>query len=579
MTNVFLTKVNYTAGYTNPKVVAVVDVNGDGKPDIVTGNQNEGTVSVFLNQGDCTFGTKVDYDSGFANSDVTSIAVVDVNGDGRPDILTTNTGNRISALLNQGSGTFATKVNYDIGNLSDPCAIAVVDVNGDGKPDIVTVTSITNTASVLLNQGSGTFATKVEYGVCLHPGSVAVVDVNGDGRADIVASCDNAVSVLLNTGVGTFSTKVDYYNVVIGDGAPPLAVVDVNGDSKPDMLTSSISRSTISVCLNNGNGIFGTKVDYATGQSPGSIAIGDINEDSKPDIVTANFGLGGNHTVSVLLNQGTGTFYKNVDYTTYATPQSVQSVAVVDVNGDGKPDIITTRSVMLNMGSGSTPCSSVSYNDAYNALAASCPNDAQAAQSTLTDYFNQKKCCAIGSWITSHNCGSISNFCTVDAGCSDYPCSGSGGSTPCSSVSYNDAYNALAASCPNDAQAAQSTLTNYFNQKKCCAISSWITSHNCGSISNFCTIDAGCSDYPCSGSGSSSGSSHSSNNVGPIVGGVVGGVVGVALIGAAVAGIILYGKFHGWFGGGHNSAPYDPMSYQKMDLIAGANIPTVENTL
>ena len=89
-------------------------------------------------------------------------------------------------MLNQGSGTFGTKVDYTTG--SGPASIAVVDVNGDGKPDIVTANVGANTASVLLNQGSGTFGTKVDYTTGTGPISVAVVDVNGDGKPDIVTA-------------------------------------------------------------------------------------------------------------------------------------------------------------------------------------------------------------------------------------------------------------------------------------------------------------------------------------------------------------------------------------------------------
>ena len=97
-----------------------------------------------------------------------------------------NYGTTASVLLNQGSGTFGTKVDYTTGLL--PVLIAVVDVNGDGKPDIVAANHDANTASVLLNQGSGTFGTKVDYTTGTGPIPVAVVDVNGDSKPDIVTA-------------------------------------------------------------------------------------------------------------------------------------------------------------------------------------------------------------------------------------------------------------------------------------------------------------------------------------------------------------------------------------------------------
>jgi len=91
------------------------------------------------------------------------------------------------------------------------------------------------------------------------------------------------VSVLLNNGAGTFAGKVDYPT----DLSPILlATADFNGDGNPD-LASVNNIGSVSVLLNNGNGTFAAKVDYPAGTNPLAIATGDFNGDGKPDLAVA----------------------------------------------------------------------------------------------------------------------------------------------------------------------------------------------------------------------------------------------------------------------------------------------------
>ncbi|MDO9399544.1 MAG: FG-GAP-like repeat-containing protein, partial [bacterium] len=153
---------------------------------------------------------------------------------------------------------------------------------------------------VLINNGNGTFATKVDYETGVSSYSVTMGDVNGDGKNDLaVTNGDNkTVSVLINNGNGTFATKVDY-----GTGTFPMSVAigDVNGDGKNDLAVANNNPSNVAVLINNGNGTFATKVDYGTGERSISVAIGDVNGDGKNDLAVAN-NLSGN--VSVLINNG-----------------------------------------------------------------------------------------------------------------------------------------------------------------------------------------------------------------------------------------------------------------------------------
>jgi hypothetical protein len=344
----FQKPLTFTIGNGITGGVAVVDVNGDGKPDLVTANSGKGTVSVLLGNGDGTFQTPPPPLGFSVGIDPTLVALADVNGDGIPDIVTANADdNTVSVLLGNGDGTFQNQQTFPVG--PQPASVAVADVNGDGKLDIVTANYLDNTVSVLLGNGDGTFQKPKTFPVDGRPVSVVVADVNGDGKPDIItANFDSGtVSVLLGNGDGTFQPAKSF---PVGDEPWMVTVADVNGDGKPDIVTANrpyfssvsgalIGNNSVGVLLGNGDGTFGSSQTFQVGPFPLSVAVADVNGDGKPDIVTANQHYDGNK-VSVLLGNGDGTFQKP---RTFAVGPSSGSVAVADVNGDGKPDIVVTN--------------------------------------------------------------------------------------------------------------------------------------------------------------------------------------------------------------------------------------------
>jgi hypothetical protein len=342
--------------------VAVADVNGDGYPDLVVANacvsystcnsQDDGSVSVLLGKGDGTFQAAVTYGSGGITA--RSVAVADVNGDGKPDILVANwigSGSGVvGVLLGNGDGTFQTPVAYDAGGYLTS-SVAVADLNGDGKPDIA-VANATGTVGVLLGNGDGTFQTAVTYSPGgSGPQSVAVADLNGDGHLDLVVANQNqghrgSVSVLLGKGDGTFESPVSYSSG--GYWTSSAVIADVNHDGFPDVIVSNICASInpdgtcnsggeLSVLLGKGDGTFRTPVAYYTsgGAENSSVAVADLNGDGKPDIAVLN-----GFSVGVFLGNGNGTFQSPVSYGDGG--RYGISMAVADVNRDGKPDLLVT---------------------------------------------------------------------------------------------------------------------------------------------------------------------------------------------------------------------------------------------
>jgi large repetitive protein len=309
-----------------------------------------------------SFAPKIDYTTGEQPVSVTS---TDIDGDGYTDLLVANQlSNTVSVLKNNGNGTFAEKIDYAAGD--EPYSLTSADIDGDGDTDLLVANEGRNTVSVLKNNGNGTFGAKVDYITGFTPVSVTSADIDGDGDADMLVANvnDYTVSVLKNNGFGTFAEKVDY---AIGNWTTSVISADIDNDGDADILVANESNEyidTISVLKNNGNGTFAAKVDYAVGDNPESLISNDVDGDGDVDVIVANLY---SNTVSVLKNNGNGTFAAKVDY---ATGYGPISLTIADVDGDGHADVLVlsevddTVSVLKNNGNG-TFATKVDYATGY----------------------------------------------------------------------------------------------------------------------------------------------------------------------------------------------------------------------
>ena len=166
------------------------------------------------------------------------------------------------------SVNFNPAVNYGAG--SAPRSVAVGDFNGDGRPDLVTANHSSNTVSVLLGNGNGTFPGAVNYAVGSGPRSVAVADFNGDGKPDLAVGQLPARNTRERAAGQRQRHLPERRQLRHGHAAPTaVAVGDFNGDGKPDLaVANSTSANTVSVLLGNGNGTFQAAVSFATGSGP-----------------------------------------------------------------------------------------------------------------------------------------------------------------------------------------------------------------------------------------------------------------------------------------------------------------------
>jgi hypothetical protein len=270
--------------------------------------------------------------------------------------------NNVSVLLGNGDGTFQASRTFAVGEF--PYSVAVADINGDGKPDLVTANFRSNDVSVLLGNGDGSFQAAKNFPVGTGPYSVAVADFNGDGKPDVVTAnhFSNNVTVLLGNDTGTFPTFPVPPTLAVGSQVFSVALADVNGDGRPDLITANKYTNDVSVFLNNGDGTFQTAQNFAAGYGPVWVAVADVNGDGKPDLVVANQGTFDPNTgnfgpvgVSVLLGNGDGSFQPAKSFPVGQFPTEV---LIADVNGDGKPDLVVTDpagdavSVLLGNGDG-----------------------------------------------------------------------------------------------------------------------------------------------------------------------------------------------------------------------------------
>jgi hypothetical protein len=327
--------------------VALADLNGDGKLDVIVANQ-DGGVGVLLGNGDGTLQPVVIYDATLSSS---GLAVADFNHDGKLDIALASTTAGFDLLLGRGDGTFRSPVHYAGGERVR--AVVAADFNGDGHIDVALADQgmppDCGGIDVFLNNGDGTFAAPVVAATECGPVGIAAGDFNEDGKMDLAITNVGvtAVGFMLGNGDGTLQPYqlLSFTSFPIG-----VIAVDLNGDGHLDIVCANSGSLNVSLFGGHGDGTFTDLGSLNTGFNAHSVAAADFGN-HRIDLAAPNDGFGGfPNNVSVMMHGSRG-FLPQKKFATGLYPYWI---ATGDLNGDGKVDIVTANeeggvSVLLNV--------------------------------------------------------------------------------------------------------------------------------------------------------------------------------------------------------------------------------------
>jgi hypothetical protein len=372
--------------------LAVGDLNGDSKLDVVTANQDSDSVSVYINDGKGGLGDPTGAYVGFFTDGVTGGSinapydgpvVADVNGDGKPDIafLEYPTPNPLAwnftVLLNDGTGHFGPPLRSDAmeGTLHIQ-DLQLVDIRGTGKPDLVVLggsgdVGLNTFLGFAPNHGDGTFGPLKLVPLAGSPWIFAAGDFDGDGKLDLVITGGSGQSTGLidrltfmkGNGDGTFTPgpSFDFGPRATTGGAPRVTFVgDFNGDHKLDLIVGVNDQiigpgslpHPVFEFLGNGDGTFQQPVTIIPEAC--CLAMADVNHDGHPDLIelVQPITLAGFSTPAykIHLGQPDGSFKDGQTYAPFAgligvitngpSPLRFPGPILADFNGDSNLDIL-----------------------------------------------------------------------------------------------------------------------------------------------------------------------------------------------------------------------------------------------
>lgn len=319
---------------TKPVAIAAGDLDGDGKPDLVTANEGSGDVTVLKNNQNFAMPNPW-----AAAISPTSVAIGEI--DNRPglDLVVgcNNTENKdMVVLLNAGSGNFGAANPFTVGRT--PTGVVTRDLNGDNKAEVILSVRTTGMAHVFNNQSLGntpSFGTGPTYQLGTMPAALALADLTGDVYPELLAVNESANT--LSVYVGGAGSMFQMRPVTNISGRPlALAVGDLTGDGKADVLVPGFDSQQLTVLRGKGDGTFDALTPVSVGRGPRAAAVADIDGDGKADALVLN-STGG--TLDVLLGVGDGTFEPTQRIAISGTPYAM---VVGDLNADGKPDVAAT---------------------------------------------------------------------------------------------------------------------------------------------------------------------------------------------------------------------------------------------
>lgn len=354
-------KVNTPLTFTSPNAVFDIvtgDIDGDHKPDLIGSKFENTATNLFMLLNQSTVGNAAFMNTNLASLNINAptghLALGDLNGDGKLDLAASRSGttaNSVFILRNTstiGNPGFAAPVVLSLDAAHFARQVAIQDLNGDGKPEVVVANSSSNDIYIFKNESSGgTLAinsTPIKISVTGASNTLAleIQDIDGDGKKDIVATQNqsNDLFVLKNTSSAsafTFSvTKVTLFGTF-----NDLASADFNRDGKLDLVATSVFGAQAHVLINQSTSStisFQAPLTLTTDTGPFGVDVSDVNGDGFADIIVPNRGT---NTIHVFLHNGN---LSPVGFTksTLTTTKNNWFTRVGDLDGDAKPDFAIT---------------------------------------------------------------------------------------------------------------------------------------------------------------------------------------------------------------------------------------------
>jgi hypothetical protein len=341
------------------------DFDGDGKPDVASTNLTANTLTIYRNtstNGKIAFASRQ-----FVNTidRVNNFRIVDIDGDGKKDLVTANfSSSNISVYRNTstvGSISFASRVSFLMPTSTHPAYLASDDIDRDGKQDVLVTNYPLNGFAIFRNistVGNINFATRIDYTTQgTYPAGVEIADLNNDGKKEIVLSNSQQSSISVFQNLSTvgnilLATSVQYATT---SGVHEVSIADLNEDGKLDIVAGDYASAgaiafatTITVFQNNtttgasfNSTSFNVGVAYTAGLGTLGVRLGDMDGDGKTDVIVGN---NESNYVSVLRNNSTiGGNISLVAKFDIVTGSKAFWPELADLNMDGRLDIIASN--------------------------------------------------------------------------------------------------------------------------------------------------------------------------------------------------------------------------------------------